>query len=142
VIDGEYSISEQIPFVEEYLALRSAVRWGSPTPKTAESGLRDSLLCVCVRCQGALVGFGRVVGDGHFVFYVQDMIVHPDHQGKGLGRAVMDRILAYVEDAGGEDAYIGLMAARGAVAFYEHFGFSERPAGSPGMQKLPGFRCR
>lgn len=142
MVDSEYVVTEGKPSVEEYLALRSAVRWINPSPETAASGLDGSLVCVCVVHDGKLVGFGRVVGDGCFTFYIQDVIVHPDHQGNGLGRAIMNRIVSYIEAVGGRDAYIGLMAARGAAGFYERFGFTVRPEDSPGMQRLPMFlRC-
>lgn len=43
---------------------------------------------------------GRVVGDGAFFFYVQDVAVHPQHRrrglglglGLGLGKAIMQRL--------------------------------------------------
>ena len=135
-----YEITEQEPTAEEFLALRSAVGWSNPLLQTAQSAISGSLFCVCVRHNGELVAFGRVVGDGSFIFYIQDMIVHPDHQKQGLGRAVMDRIMSYIEAAGGDDAYIGLMAARGASGFYERFGFSIREEEQPGMQRMPVFR--
>lgn len=140
--DTEYTLTEHLPMVEEYLAIRNAVQWSNPTVETAASALNGSLSCVCIRHNDKLVAFGRVVGDGSFTFYIQDMIVHPEHQGKGLGKAVMHRIMRYIQAAGGEDAYIGLMAARNAVGFYEQFGFSARPESAPGMQKLPTFRGR
>lgn len=138
--DAVYEIVEQKPTAEEYLALRSVVGWGNPSLETAESAITGSLFCVCVRHNAKLVAFGRVVGDGSFIFYIQDMIVHPEYQKQGLGKAIMERIMSYIEAAGGGDAYIGLMAARGVRGFYERFGFSVRKDDQPGMQKLPAFR--
>ena len=40
---------------------------------------------------GALVGFVRCVGDGEHILYVQDLIVKPDMQRKGIGRELMRR---------------------------------------------------
>ena len=134
MIDSEYVITEKTPLVQEFIALRTAVGWGELNRDALARGLSGSLMCVCVRHGGKLVGFGRVVGDGCFVFYIQDMIVHPDHQRKGLGKAVMSRIMGYIETAGGEDIYIGLMATKGKAGFYEQFGFMARPEDAPGMQ--------
>ncbi len=40
-----------------------------------------------------LVGFARCVGDGSYIVYVQDLIVSPAYQRKGIGRILMDQIL-------------------------------------------------
>nr|WP_308508968.1 GNAT family N-acetyltransferase [uncultured Stomatobaculum sp.] len=40
---------------------------------------------------GALVGFVRCVGDGEYILYVQDLIVTPALQRKGIGRELMRR---------------------------------------------------
>ena len=132
---NEYAISEQKPLADEYAALRNAVGWGNLPLETAEGALEGAMFCVSVRYGRELVGFGRVVGDGCFTFYIQDIIIHPDHQRKGLGKAVMGRIMGYIESAGLEGAYIGLMAARGAVGFYEQLGFKTRPQDAPGMER-------
>ncbi len=136
-MNTKYTINEETPSPEEFIALRTAVGWGGPSPETAAGGLSGSLICVCVRKDGELVGFGRVIGDGCFAFYIQDMIVHPDHQRRGIGKAVMERIMSYIEGAGSGDSQVGLMAATGSPAFYERFGFKVRPAEAPGMQIRP-----
>jgi len=133
-------IIEQKPLVAEFLALRSAVQWRNPTIDTAAAALDGSLYCVCMRTQDKLVAFGRVIGDGSFNFYIQDLIVDPGHQGKGFGKTIMRHLMRYIEATGGEDAVIGLMAADGAVGFYEQFGFTSRPENAPGMQRSPVFR--
>lgn len=38
-----------------------------------------------------LVGFVRCVGDGEFILYVQDLIIAPSHQRRGIGRELMRR---------------------------------------------------
>lgn len=140
MMDNEYIISEQKPLAEEYLALRTSVQWSNPAVVTAAAALDGSLYCVGIRHGDKLVAFGRVIGDGSFNFYIQDMIVVPEHQGKGLGKAVMHQLMRYIESAGGEDAVVGLMAAKGVVGFYEQFEFTARPEEGPGMQRLPAFR--
>src|SRR5210317_1999409 len=43
-----------------------------------------------------LIGFGRAISDGAYQAAVYDCAVHPDFQSKGLGRTIMDAILAQV----------------------------------------------
>ena len=76
---------------------------------------------------GELVGMGRVVGDGGTIFYIQDVVVIPEHQGQGCGAMVMERIMNYIQTHAHNHSTVGLMAAFGKERFYEHYGFKCRP---------------
>ncbi|MBN1477466.1 GNAT family N-acetyltransferase [Candidatus Sumerlaeota bacterium] len=130
---GEYRIVDRAPTVEEFMALREAVRWENADPEITARGLRGALHSVCVLEGDRVIGCGRVIGDGGLAFYLQDIIVHPDHQGRGLGREITQRLMDHVQSVGGRGSYVGLMAAEGAAEFYEPFGFTRRPANAPGM---------
>jgi GNAT superfamily N-acetyltransferase len=41
----------------------------------------------------AVVGAGRALADGVDCAYIADIAVHPDHQGRGLGRAIIERLV-------------------------------------------------
>jgi GNAT superfamily N-acetyltransferase len=69
----------------------------------------------------------RTIGDGGLVYYIQDVIVLPDYQGRGIGTRMMDRIMAYVRTHARHNSIIGLMAAKGREPFYEKYGFTRRP---------------
>src|SRR3954462_4784051 len=47
-----------------------------------------------VRAEGALVGAGGALAAGLGVAYVADVAVHPDHQGRGLGRAIVAHLVS------------------------------------------------
>jgi GNAT superfamily N-acetyltransferase len=136
MVHDEYEIVERTPTVEEYLALREAVGWGRVGERTAVSGLAHSLFGVCLLHAGHVIGCGRVIGDGGLYFYLQDIIVHPAFQRQGLGRRLMQAIDAYLKQHAGPDAFVGLMAARGASDFYMRFGFVPRSSERPGMFRL------
>jgi GNAT superfamily N-acetyltransferase len=127
---------ERIPTVEEYLALREAVGWGRLDEQMTASGLAHALFTVCLLHKGKVIGCGRVIGDGGLYFYLQDIIVLPAFQGKGLGKRLMQAILGYLEEHALPGAFVGLMAARGASSFYTQFGFAVRPSERPGMFRL------
>lgn len=40
-----------------------------------------------------LVGLIRVVGDGVYIAYIQNILVHPDYQRQGVGQALMRKML-------------------------------------------------
>jgi len=44
---------------------------------------------VTARISGKLVGVGNALSDGYLVVYYPHMLVHPEHQGKGIGRVMM-----------------------------------------------------
>lgn len=115
------------PTPEELIAMRACVGWPSRTVEDAKLGLDGTLFGVCAMAGGEIVGMARVVGDGRTVFYVQDVIVRPGHQGQGIGRALMEKVMDYVDAHACVGAVVGLMAARGKEPFYQKFGFFIRP---------------
>ena len=132
----QFEVVERVPTVEEYLGLREAVGWGRRDEQMTARGLASALYTVCVVHDGRVVGCGRVVGDGGLYFYLQDVIVLPAFQGQGLGRRIMQPILAYLDQHARAGAFVGLMAAQGVSDFYAQFGFAVRPPGRPGMFRV------
>lgn len=75
---------------------------------------------VCFVYDGAkLVGAGRALADGNDCFYVADVVVHPEYQNSGLGKAIM---LWFMERSAGHQKII-LYAAPGKEGFYHRLGF-------------------
>jgi GNAT superfamily N-acetyltransferase len=137
-VNDEYILVERPPTVEEYQRLREAVGWDRVDVEATEMGLGNALFSVCVVYRDQVVGCGRIVGDGGIYFYIQDIIVLPEFQGRGLGRRIMDAVMDYLRSHAHLKAFIGLMAAKGAAGFYEKYGFAERPPGRPGMFQIWG----
>lgn len=105
----------------EYTALRAAVGWRSPTLDDVEAALQHSLAIATERDDsGALIGLARAVGDGIYVLIV-DVIVAPHAQGQGLGRRLVERLIADETVAGAQ--HTALFAAPEVAPFYEQFGF-------------------
>lgn len=129
-----YKYIEKVPPTDDFLRLRK-VSGLTPRPKAAaEKALPNSLYGVYVKYQERIVGMGRVVGDGALNFEIVDVAVDPVHQGKGLGRGIIEKIIEYLESHAPKGALITLMAD--APPFYEKFGFQHMPLGSEGMYIL------
>ncbi|WP_139904501.1 GNAT family N-acetyltransferase [Clostridium thermarum] len=92
-----------------------------------ELGLKNSLFGVCAIYNGVTVGTIRAIGDGSTCFYIQDVIVNPDHQRKGIGQVMMKEVMNYIAENACEGAVVGLMSAKGKEEFYEKFGFWKGP---------------
>lgn len=110
--------------------------WNIPDDEAIGRALASSLFSVVAEDDGLLVGLGRVVGDGGLYFYVQDVMVHPSFQGKGLGTQLMQRVMGYIGAEAPPGAFVGLMASQGLGSFYASFGFHPREPDAPGM-----YRC-
>lgn len=125
---SDYIIIERLPSVADYNRLREVVGWGGYPDRVAAPALARSLYGVCALVDGAVVGMARVVGDGGLVYYIQDVIVEPPYQGRGIGAALMERVMAYLRAHAVSGAVVGLMAAYGKEGFYERYGFARRPS--------------
>ena len=68
---------------------------------------------------GRLVGAGRALADGRDCAYLCDVAVHPDDQGQGLGRQIIERLLERCRS----HRKIILYAVPGKEGFYGRFGF-------------------
>jgi predicted N-acetyltransferase YhbS len=130
---GAYELIERDPTVEEYQRLRHAVGWSEMTDEAVAVGLPNALYSVVLELDGEAVGCARIVGDGGLYFYLQDVIVLPELQGRGQGARLMDALMAYLERSATPSAFVGLMAAVGAEPFYERYGFRRRSDQQPGM---------
>src|SRR5579883_2242847 len=70
----------------------------APLGEKAPDDLRRAFAHSMYKCfvleEGALVGAGRAVADGVYCAYLCDIVVHPDFQGRGLGKAITQRLVA------------------------------------------------
>jgi len=82
-----------------------------------------------------VIGMARVVGDGALFFYIQDVIVVPAHQGRGVGALLMGRVMDYLRGHAPEKAFVGLFAVEGTLPFYARYGFAVDP-GLTGMSRV------
>ena len=129
-------IVERRPTVAEYIELTGAVGWSDyVTPETAQVALASSLFVIVAEQGGSAVGMGRIVGDGALYFYLQDVIVTPALQGRGLGDTIMGHLMRWLEGAAPDRAFVGLFSAAGKAPFYERHGFRTREPGRPGMSQ-------
>lgn len=129
----DFKFLTKLPTVDEYQYLRESARWPKVNNHAVEKALNNSLYSVCVYNGDKIIGYGRVIGDDGIYYYIQDMMVLPEFQRKGIGRKIMALLLNYLEQNADSTAFFGLMAAKGFSAFYEPYGFEKRPIDAPGM---------
>jgi GNAT superfamily N-acetyltransferase len=129
----DYTVCDDLPTVDEFLHLRASADMAPRSREAVERGLPNSVVCAIAVHDptGETVGMARIVGDDGAVYHVCDMVVHPDHQRRGLGTRLMERLLAYIEETAPPQAYVNLVAD--VDGFYEQFGFAETAPVSKGM---------
>lgn len=128
-----YTLLHAIPGAATYQHLRTA---SGLSPKTAEAvarGLPNTLFAVQVLHGDEPVGMGRVIGDGGTAFQVVDIAVLPVHQGRGLGKRIMEEIAAWLRDHVPPSGYVSLLADVPADALYAQFGFVPTAPRTVGM---------
>jgi GNAT superfamily N-acetyltransferase len=93
----------------------------------------NALFTACLRDEGRLLGFARVVGDGVLYFYLSDVIIHPSLRGGGYGALLMNSVLGYLKRSAVPGATIVVVPLAGREGFYERFGFKRCPDGHFGI---------
>lgn len=130
---SKISYTHTIP-VADYNFLRKAVGWNEIPENQAQIGINNSAYLVSAIFEDRVIGTARVVSDGGHIAIIVDVMVLPEYQGFGVGKAMMGMVMQYLETSinEGEAVYVNLMAAKGREAFYKPFGFIERPNESLG----------
>lgn len=111
--------------IEEVVALYRSVGWSryANDPETLQRALDGSATVVVARAAERLVGLARVVGDGATICYLQDLLVTPEFQRKGVGRALVEAVLA--PHASALQKVVLTDNEPGQRAFYEALGYRE-----------------
>lgn len=92
---------------------------GNKNAKDLETAFSNSRYHCFAREDGKLVAAGRALADGVDASYICDVAVLPSHQGLGLGKEVVQRLMTL--SAGHKK--ILLYAVPGKEDFYRKFGF-------------------
>lgn len=127
------------PSLDDYLELRRASGLTPIRPEQGAPARENSWAWRrIVDATGRAVAMGRVVGDGGWYFLVADMATLPDFQRRGLGRRILEDLLAQIRADAPPGAYVTLMADPPGQALYRSLGFSEPTTGSVSMHMVMG----
>ena len=84
----------------EILNLYRSVGWTAYTqePAALQKGFQNSLLILAAYVDTQLVGLVRLVGDGATIIFIQDLLVHPDWQRKGIGSKLLQEVFVRYQE--------------------------------------------
>jgi GNAT superfamily N-acetyltransferase len=124
-MDVEIRDTTDVP-PEAVLALFQTVDWASErTLESVGPALAGTYLLISGWRDDRCVGMVRVLSDGVYRALVEDVIVHPDEQGRGLGRSLLEATLAHPKIRDLEAVFL----FTSKPGFYERFGFKTTDAG-------------
>ena len=135
------TITKTPPSREQLLTLYDSVGWSAYTcePDRLERVVAASLSVFTAWDGSHLVGLLRAVGDGETILYVQDLLVAPAWQRRGIGRRLMGTCLKAYPHV--RQKVLLTDHTEGNLAFYRACGFI--PSGDYGctallrMEKIP-----
>ena len=116
----------ELPAPAELLDLYEAVGWTAytRTPEVLEAALAGSSFVVTSRRgDGRLDGLARAISDDATICYLQDVLVRPDAQRSGVGRALVEAVLQRYSHV--RQTVLLTDDEAGQRRFYEFLGFAE-----------------
>ena len=107
-----YQLQELFNLAAFWAKERSIKDWGT--------AIANSEPVVSIWDRELLIGFARATSDGIYRATIWDVAIHPDYQGKGLGRKLVETVLSHPRMQKVERVY--LMTTH-QQEFYEKIGF-------------------
>lgn len=109
----------------DILQLYESVGWTAYTdhPEVLRKGFENSMLILTAYEGDQLLGIIRAVGDGYTVVFIQDILVFPEYQRKGIGSALLQAILDRYSHV--RQIELATDNTPKTIAFYKSMGFRE-----------------
>ena len=133
----EITIKEYRFDPDETLRLYESVGWTAyaAEPEKLQRAFGNSLLVLGAFDGEKLLGIIRAVGDGETIVFIQDLLVFPEYQRKGVGRALMSAVLEKYR--GVRQIELATDDVPETVGFYKALGFREMSElGCAGFMKM------
>ncbi len=114
----------------EILPLYRAVGWSNyyERPEMLRNAFENSLCVLGAYENERLIGVIRVVGDGYSILFIQDILVYPEYQRRGIGTGLIKALLEKYSNV--YQIQLATDDTERTIAFYRSLGF--RPMGEIG----------
>ncbi|WP_106460471.1 GNAT family N-acetyltransferase [Anaerococcus sp. Marseille-P3915] len=111
--------------IDQIRDLYDAVGWTSYTDDmdVLIKGYENSLKILAAFEDEKLLGVIRAVGDGYTIIFIQDILVLPDYQRKGIGKALLDSMMDLYPNV--RQIELTTDIAPETIGFYSSLGFEE-----------------
>ncbi|MCF0051736.1 GNAT family N-acetyltransferase [Dyadobacter sp. LJ53] len=115
------------PTVVQYRNLFEAVGWSNKATDAMLQAQLDFMQTVIIaenENTGDVIGCALLLGDGFSFYYVKDVMVHPDWQGKRVGTAIMQELSRWLDKNAANKAMVTLFSSEHLAPFYQQVHFS------------------
>lgn len=103
---------------EELSELFLAVGWKNHKVDRIFKAFENSQIVAIGYIDNKIVGCGRVLTDHEFYAAIYDVAIHPNFQGKGIGKVIVSNLLKHLNDI----SFVHLTATTGNEEFYRNLG--------------------
>lgn len=123
---------------EEILALYRHAGWWqtdeNPEYLNTVKRIISDTFCFVIALDGErIIGMGRAISDGISDGYIQDVTVHTDYRGRGIGKDIIRALVGHMKAHGLQ--WIGLISEPGYERFYQSLGFGVMQGYTPFLLK-------
>lgn len=125
----EYKVKRNSLTYNKFKFLAESIGWGCPCENQVVKALENSIYKVGVYHNEQIIAMGRMIGDMSMSYFIKDLVVNNNYQGKGIRTMIIDDMVKFIEENLVEDTkvYVELMSADGKEGFYEKLGFNRNP---------------
>ena len=115
---------------EEFIFLWETVWGNGPSLEQTRLAMEHTLFRVSIYDGNKIVAMARMIGDMGLDYYIKDVVVKPEYQGKGIGRLLINELIKFIKENGVKDTeiFVELCAMPDKIPFYEKFGFDANEA--------------
>ena len=127
---SDFTIKYNELTAEEFISLWQTVWGDGPSLEQTRLAMEHTLFRISVFDGDKIVAMARMIGDMGLDYYIKDVIVRPEYQGRGIGRMLITELLKFINDNGvsGTEIFVELCAMPDKIPFYEKFGFDSNEA--------------
>ena len=120
---------ENILTADDVLLFQQKMNWTVDPKEQWVKSLSNTLYSIVAVKDNEIIGMGRLLGDAAIYWYVNDLFILTEYQGKGIGTEIMNRLIEYIKQNSivGTSISVCLMCAQGKEGLYEKLGFKCRP---------------
>ena len=121
----KYNIKYDELSAKDFVYLWESVWDEAPSMEQVELAMENTLFRVSIYDNDKLIAMARLIGDKGLDYYIKDVVVIPEYQGKGIGRILIDELLKYINHNGVKDTdiFVELCAMPEVIPFYQKCGF-------------------
>ena len=126
-----FKTNKKVP-VDLLASLRESVGWNR-MEKELSNPKMTSYYHIAAFEGDELIGYIDCISNGVTDAYIQDLMVRPDYQGKGIGTKLMNMMIDYLKD--NHIYMISVLFDESLKSFYEKFGFYTMLSGQMETEK-------